>query len=57
MQAPDRSCPEPVCVIMGFSLLSMKRVSHKGEMSHAKQKTTCYAGGREELIEKNHLPD
>ena len=44
-------------LFMGFSLLSMKRVSHKGEMSHAKQKTTCYAGGREELIEKNHLPD
>ena len=26
----------PGSFIMGFSLLSMKRVSHKGEMSHTK---------------------
>jgi hypothetical protein len=29
---------------MDFGLLSMKRVSTT-EMSHAKHKTTCYAGG------------
>ena len=54
MEGIRRGC---LFLFMGFSLLSMKRVSHKGEMSHAKQKNTCYVSGREELIEKNHLPD
>ena len=47
----------PLFRFNGLSQLSMKLISLIREMSHAKQKTTRYAGGKEVLIAQNHLSD